>query len=75
MVVSFFAVRCLSCLSFFFYLFISCDIEARARGRQERICPDVVRGGVTAVVVVSFIVVFGALFGVFFSIFSFCNSR
>ena len=46
--------------------FFSCNIEAGVPDRQERICPDVVRAGVTAVVVVCFIVVFGALFGVFF---------
>ena len=46
--------------------FFSCNIEAGAPDKQERICPDVVRAGVTAVVVVCLIVVFGALFGVFF---------
>ena len=62
-------MRCLSCLSFFFFFF-SCNIEAGAPGRQERICSDAVRAGVragvTAVVVVCFIVVFGALFEVIF---------
>ena len=50
----------------FFFLFFSYNIKAGAPGRQEIICPDVVRVGVTAVVVVCFIVVFGALFGFFF---------
>ena len=48
-------------LVFFFF----CNIKASAPGNQERICPDVLRAGVTAVVVVCVIVVFGALFGVF----------
>ena len=47
-----------------FFFSFSCNIEAGAPGRQERICPDEVRAG--AVVVVCFIVVFGALFGVIF---------
>ena len=53
-------VMCLSCF------FLSCNIEAGAPDRQEIIRPDVVRAGVTAEVVVCFIVVFGALFGVIF---------
>ena len=38
----------------------------QADRREESFCPDVVREGVRAVVVVCYIVVFGALFGVFF---------
>ena len=49
------------------FVFSPCYIEAGAPGRQERICPDVVRAGVTGVVAVCFLVVFGALFfGVIF---------
>ena len=55
-------MRCQSCLSVFF----SCNTEAGAPGRRERICSDVVRARVTVVVVVCFIVVFGALFGAMF---------
>ena len=44
MVVCFFAVRFLSCLScFFFFFFFSCNIEAGAPGRHERVYCDVVR--------------------------------
>ena len=60
-------------LFFFFFLAFSCNIEAGAPGRQEIICPDVVKAGVTAVIVVFFFVVFGALFFSSYSSFLFCN--